>query len=504
MRMPVLRSLIIVCLVAVVGTVTAVEMRWRVYCDREAGVSFRFPYDYQIPNQYRGALNRPGGGRSVSIAIEGSEELTPEQIRAKLKEAWAHTDNADVRIVTTAIVDLPSGVDGADLEAVFAHLSDGAITSYSAWSYYADDPGRPHANPSYAPEGIVALAGSGPEHSGVLLAFNGRVSALIATGAMDAHHNRAIFETLEVFDQEGREARTWRTAMADKKTVLDHQGRPIKARQGQPSGVSWDQAYEIETPHYHITCTISPGKTYYYGMLMETLYEAYAGVYDPDTTPPFKNEVHVFLDQREFQTMAAKRGFGALGGGVMGFFAPGQLCIYAFDQIPRGIQTTVDSVLAHEASHQFLHVTCNGSGHVPTWINEGLAVYFESGTYRPGRKQWRPPTKRLERLKMYYSRGQRTLWPLENYLSHYGHIPAPSYAEVYAITHFWIFGSKGGKERFKKYWMALKEGEDGTEAFEHIFMDDMIKAQGGRHNAIKAWESALLRYVTRGFAEKVR
>jgi len=34
-----------------------------------------------------------------------------------------------------------------------------------------------------------------------------------------------------------------------------------------------------------------------------------------------------------------------------------------------------------------------------------------------------------------------------------------------------------GKDRFKLYWTALKHRENGTEAFERIFMADMIKAR---------------------------
>ncbi|MFW5830307.1 MAG: hypothetical protein ACOCXA_08615 [Planctomycetota bacterium] len=34
-------------------------MRWRVFSDAESATSFRFPYDYRMPDQYRGVLMRP-------------------------------------------------------------------------------------------------------------------------------------------------------------------------------------------------------------------------------------------------------------------------------------------------------------------------------------------------------------------------------------------------------------------------------------------------------------
>src|SRR5262249_48370843 len=88
-----------------------------------------------------------------------------------------------------------------------------------------------------------------------------------------------------------------------------------------------------------------------------------------------------------------------------------------------------------------------------------------------------------------------TMWPLGNYLEHYGHIGADQYAEVYAMTHFWIFGSDTGKKRFKQYWLALKAHENGTKAFERIFMDDLIRINGTREAAIDKWQQMLFEYV---------
>jgi len=96
------------------------------------------------------------------------------------------------------------------------------------------------------------------------------------------------------------------------------------------------------------------------------------------------------------------------------------------------------------------------------------------------------PRERIAILKELYAQRKTTLRPLDDYLKHYGHISPDEYGEVYAMTHFWVFASKSGKDRFKLYWTALKHRENGTEAFERIFMADMIKAQGGRDQAIAA------------------
>jgi hypothetical protein len=180
---------------------------------------------------------------------------------------------------------------------------------------------------------------------------------------------------------------------------------------------------------------------------------------------------------------------------VLGFFSPSKLCIFAWETYEKSGGMRTFSTLAHEASHQFLHVTCNGSRHVPTWINEGIAVYFESGEVSSsGLLSIKLPKERLGQLYNYYSDRKTTLWPVEQYLNHYGHIPGLNYAEVFVMVHFWVFGVKGGRERFQKYWKKLLKGEDGTEAFEEIFMKDLIEKFGDRGTALEEVQRLMVLY----------
>ena len=269
--------------------------------------------------------------------------------------------------------------------------------------------------------------------------------------------------------------------------------------------VSWDKSWELETAHYHVTTQVSPARLAQYGAFLEALYRSYSQLYDPEVFPPVKMEIHVFNTNEEFRAAAAAHGF-AIGPGVGGFFVPTLLSIFVYEEVSKQSSATVEEVLAHECSHQFLHVTCNGSRHVPTWINEGLAVYFESGILQGGQFQVRPPKERIARLKGTYESIKTTLMPLQGYLAHYGHIEGANYGEVYAMTAFFLFGTcQGGfanckhKEcglaHFRDYWKALKRREDGTKAFEEYFMKDMIKAKGSREAAIAAWQQAYFTYV---------
>lgn len=493
------------------GTEDTYPMRWRIFRDPVSATSFRFPYDYRMPDQYRGDLVRPGagGGGQMAIRIDPKTAQDPKAIEALIKSMRTQgLDNPAVRHRFLAKADLPGNVDAADLAAILAILAEAQPTATEPFDYYGDVARRGHADPKWAPPGITALRATMPKGCAQIMAHEEGWSALILDGGIDAHDNRAILDTFEVLGVVKSGPRpTWREQQTTKgKKVFAADGSLVPF--AKTDSVAWNQAWECETANYHITCSASPLTTASVGALMEALNVAFVGVFEPENLPPYKMEIHILPNVREFVRIAHAKGFGPIqdgsGGSLTGgFFVPSQLCIYTFEEPVRGFPTRMDKVLAHEASHQFLHVTCNGSDHVPTWINEGLAVYFESGEFKGGRFTWQPPKERIQQLNAHYAREKSTLIPLEDYFDHYGHIPAMCYAEVYALTHFWVWGAKGGKERFQNLWKALKAGEDGNAAFERIFMADIITAQGSRRQALNIMRELILDYVKKGGPLKV-
>ena len=488
-------------------------MRERIFRSYEAQTAFRFPYDYRILDQYDGRIargdGRSGGGMGIAVPPEIMND--PEKLRKFIANAERSGGGGTADVVHTwkLLADLPSSVSRDDPQAILEHLTGKTYERYEAFDYYSDPERRGHGDAEWAREGIISLRALGNQHCAQVLVFEDRAAALALDGSIAVHGNKQILDTFEVMSEVRRKnLMTWREYMTTVKSmVFQHDGQVVKPAASGPVG--WDQAWECETASYHITCSASPKTTIQVGALMEALHEAFSSVYKPDVLPPYKMEIHILSDVRAFAQIANAKGFGPVQTGESGsltggFFVPSQLSIYTFEQPVPNFPTRMDKVLAHEASHQFLHVTCNGSRHVPTWINEGLAVYFESGEFKNNKFRWMPPASRLQGLRGQYAQNKRTLQPLDQYLNHYGQIAASNYAEVYVMTHFWVFGAKGGKERFHDYWKALKEGEDGSEAFDRIFMQDMIKAQGSRDQAIRTWEEMLVAYMLSGAPGKTR
>ena len=67
------------------------DMRWRIFCDTASGTAFRFPYEFTIPDQYRGALRRSG-----TVSISYPKGTSPEKVRelTALLERYRRSDRS--------------------------------------------------------------------------------------------------------------------------------------------------------------------------------------------------------------------------------------------------------------------------------------------------------------------------------------------------------------------------------------------------------------------------
>lgn len=476
---------------------SAYPMGDRIFADKGSKISFRYPFSYKITDNYYPGVLRPGSGTGGWVVVEpGEGPMTEEQLRKKMREMLKNPDHSktdwDVEMISFTEDELPTEIRGQDFVTIAKHISRVAEVDFQAYDYYGDLSERPHAEAKFAPKGVEALRGEGGDHSAIALKYDDRYSVVVCNGGESDSDNYKILNSIEVMVEKRGKMMTWRQAACASRQVLGRDGKP--QRIGNGSKASWATGWEFETEHYHITTNVSPKHAALYGQQMEALYKAFAEIYRPERFPPHKMEIMVYKDHRDFQGGAAAVGI-PVGATTLGLFAyPPLLCIMAFETYEKKGDRTTFATLAHEASHQFLHMACNGSRHVPTWINEGIAVYFESSEVSGGKLKINLPKGRLGQLYYYYSDQKTTVWPVDTYLNHYGHIPALNYGEAFVMVHFWIFGVRGGKERFQKYWQRLLKGDDGTEAFEEEFMEDLVKKFGSRGAALEEVQKLMVQY----------
>lgn len=481
-------------------------MRERVFCDPVAGYSFRYPYSWLQQHQYKVDLYR----------------TFTENEGAKLGEVKATKEKKPPPLPCDAhAFNLLVAESGEDLTAIGDQQAKAEL-AWNDFDYYRADPVRPHADSAWALPGISAKLGTAQDRCVLVVRYGDRISGVVLKGSSADADNRRLLGSFEILALEVKpkpgaippktppRLMTRREAMARKGLVLNADGKPIPGDKavGKTVPVPWPQAWEIETEHYHILANTSPQRLAFHAAYFEALFKAYSGVYQPERMPPYKFEVHIFDRANEFQAAAAEHGsrLPAGGGIIGGFFSPTWLSLWVYEESGKlgGSDFTVEHVSAHECSHQFLHVACNGSSHVPTWINEGLAVYFEAGLFRNGEFVTRPPVERIQRLRQLYEQQKRPLQPMDQYLNHHGHIGPDNYGEVYAMVHYWFFGTcQGstckhkdcGRALFREYWNALKDGEDGATAFDRVFMTKMIAKFATREAAIAKWDEVMLEYV---------
>ncbi len=136
----------------------------------------------------------------------------------------------------------------------------------------------------------------------------------------------------------------------------------------------WNNAWQIKSPHFTFTSNSAPRVVEEISNGMELCYRELVKVFN--VTKELKPiPVEVYANQEQFMKGSAEAGF-PVPRGVLGYFyygggeGVGIRCFYTGN-----IDHTL-ATLQHECTHLMVH-TMVPDDRAPTWMNEGLAVYFE-------------------------------------------------------------------------------------------------------------------------------
>lgn len=221
----------------------------------------------------------------------------------------------------------------------------------------------------------------------------------------------------------------------------------LRARSG------WDKAWETKTAHFTITSNAQVRVVEEISLAMEQYYTVASRMFLLRGTQA-RIPVEVYADQAEFQRVSAASGM-AVANEVLGYYVSGKdliRCFYA------GNMESTLSVLFHETTH--LIVNRFAKREVPTWTNEGLAVYFEDA-------------QRLEDRVDPDAVPWNRLWHLRDMLGHgpinlddtvtcaYSNYSVEYYPRGWSLVHFLLHGAKGKYSKlFVNYLLALRSGND--------------------------------------------
>ncbi|MEM8783159.1 MAG: DUF1570 domain-containing protein [Planctomycetota bacterium] len=229
--------------------------------------------------------------------------------------------------------------------------------------------------------------------------------------------------------------------------------------------------------HYHIHTDLGREETVPFGRHMDAVYEAYLRRFAA-FTPKQKQmmPLYLFRTESEYQAFLTDMGIEARHSGGM-FFV---------NHRGRGLATFVEGqslsetygVLQHEGFHQFAWKYLGGD--LPTWVNEGLAQYFEDAPLVNGRLVVGATDRaRLARVRAALDAGETlplgTLFSLGegawgDAVHHDENHSGLLYAQSWSVVYFLIHGEDGRyRSAFQAFLRRVNKGVPGERAFAEAF-----------------------------------
>lgn len=158
-----------------------------------------------------------------------------------------------------------------------------------------------------------------------------------------------------------------------------------------------------------------------------------------------------------------------------GMFFPGRSTSGLATFVGRQSEARIHDVVEHEGFHQFAHLRI---GRLPFWVNEGMAEYFEAGTFIGKKYVTGQANKtRLEYLRRELKKG--TAIPFKDVILMTGaqwheNMGTPKgqlqYAQSWSMVHFLVHGERGKYQKaFMDYLTHINKGQSSGHAFEKAF-----------------------------------
>lgn len=228
--------------------------------------------------------------------------------------------------------------------------------------------------------------------------------------------------------------------------------REQRLREELRQRADWTKAWNFDSRFFRIRTNCSHQVALEIGHALDLCYETLAGkVFDLDQQLP-KVPVEVYATQEQFMQASARVGL-PVGVGTLGYFYSGEhvagiRCFYA-----GSIEATL-STLFHECTHLVVNQIIGNR--VPTWSNEGLAVFFEEARRKPREIDLRAiPWGRLWQLHDQLQRSDISLNALVTNETGYR---SEHYPQGWALIHFLLFADDGRyRRRFMAYYDLIQK-----------------------------------------------
>lgn len=233
-------------------------------------------------------------------------------------------------------------------------------------------------------------------------------------------------------------------------------GFVLKSQQGP----RWSRMFEYASKHYRVRSDLDKKTCVEAARLLEAGYRAYSMTIKAVRSQKTRFDVYLF-STREGYLRYSKSVIGVSPAGSAGLYSPMLKQLLVWDLPDR---EAMYRTVKHEGFHQYLDLIVPNA---PSWLNEGLAEYYETAEYRGGR--FRSGERRSDHMTNLLSRV-----PLEKFLylrpAAFYKDGLKSYAHAWALIHFLRHGPERYRPLFDSLFEALqKPGEAPNDAIKRVF-----------------------------------
>lgn len=187
-------------------------------------------------------------------------------------------------------------------------------------------------------------------------------------------------------------------------------------------------------------------------------------------------DLYLFRTQQQYERFLQKNGIGSLNTGGIFVFQPGLKGLATWTQNKPRSRTF--AVLQHEGFHQFAYEAIGST--LPTWVNEGLAQFFEDGIIvRTHMILGQRNGRRIKAVKTALKNGtaidfdhmlNMTDRQWKQTVSASERRASLMYDQAWSMAYYMVRGkNRKREEAFVKYLKLLSERRKPTEAFESVF-----------------------------------
>lgn len=231
-----------------------------------------------------------------------------------------------------------------------------------------------------------------------------------------------------------------------------------------PRRIPWEKAFQQKSPNFTVITNTSEDLAKDVSLSLEQQFADFLKRFNIRKPPKAPLPVKIFAEKSEFQKYGKKASERAAG-----YFDPNvpEIVLFWSDD-PEDVLST----LYHEVTHYFLSLYAPRAD-IPTWMDEGMAVYFETAKFAKGRLETgQIPYGRLMHLQRALKEGKnhplRQLLRMREYSEEGYNLLA--YAEGWSLVYFFVKANNGANTPgFLKYMSEIKLGRTREVAFERAF-----------------------------------